>query len=162
MTRCPASLVCLLTLDLVVLWLGAETGLFLIHHWCLHPTEADEPGPHWSLHPTQTDNPDQEALSSQPRRVSNGVVSQKRTGVRRVDQQRKCRFYKTLNFWSWCSGNTLLFNSSSVQLVHRLSSWNLTFSFRKGKVCWRLNFNHRNPGFLMIHFQSSTGGSMPL
>lgn len=148
MTRCPASLVCLLTLDLVVLWLGAETGLFLIHHW--------------SLHPTQTDNPDQEALSSQPRRVSNGVVLQKRTGVRRVDQQRKCRFYKTLNFWSWCSGNTLLFNSSSVQLVHRLSSWNFTFSFRKGKVCWRLNFNHRNPGFPMIHFQSSTGGSVPL
>lgn len=71
------------------------------------PHRADEPGPHWSLYPTQTDNPDQEALSSRPRRVSNGVVLQKRTSVRRVDQQEKSRFYKTLNFWSWCSGNTL-------------------------------------------------------
>lgn len=86
------------------------------------PHRADEPGPHWSLYPTQTDNSDQEALSSRPRRVSNGVVLQKRTSVRRVDQQEKSRFYKTLNFWSRCSGNTLLFNSSSVQLVHRLSS----------------------------------------
>lgn len=70
----------------------------------------------WCLHSTQADEPDQEALSSQPRRApSNGVVLQ------RVDQQGKSGFYKTLDFWSWCSGSTLLFNSLSVQLTHRLS-----------------------------------------
>lgn len=99
-------------------------GFCLIHHWFFHPTHADEPGQHGSLHPTHVEDPDQEYLSSQPMRVSNGVVSRGRGqamaiggvfGEGKVYQNVRSKFYKTLDFWSWCSRNILLINFLSVR-----------------------------------------------